>query len=106
VVLVDDKGNLRIHAPSTYKIRRGDVPAAFNVSLFRAGRSEEDVIYCSRLSTNPIVEVSAVVAVSVAAQSCNYSHNSNPNSHSGVQPQCQPRRRRSNQAVALASALA
>jgi xanthine dehydrogenase large subunit len=54
VVLVDDKGNLRIHAPSTYKIRRGDVPAAFNVSLFRAGRSEEDVIYCSRLSTNPI----------------------------------------------------
>ena len=51
----DDKGNLRIHAPSTYKITAfGAVPAAFNVSLFKAGRNEEDVIYCSRLSTNPI----------------------------------------------------
>jgi xanthine dehydrogenase large subunit len=46
---------LRIHAPSTYKIPAfGDVPSAFNVSLFKSGRNEEDVIYCSRLSTNLI----------------------------------------------------
>ena len=34
----DDKGHLRTHAPSTYKIPAcGDIPAAFNVSLFKAG---------------------------------------------------------------------
>lgn len=40
MVLVDDKGNLRIHAPSTYKILAfGDVPAAFKISPFKAAEA-------------------------------------------------------------------
>ena len=37
----DDKGHLRTHAPSTYKIPAcGDIPAAFNVSLFKAAAQQ------------------------------------------------------------------
>jgi xanthine dehydrogenase large subunit len=50
----DDKGHLRTHAPSTYKIPAcGDIPAAFNVSLFKAGRNKEDVIYRSKAVGEP-----------------------------------------------------
>ena len=50
----DDKGHLRTHAPSTYKIPAcGDVPAAFNVSLFKAGRNKEDVVYRSKAVGEP-----------------------------------------------------
>jgi xanthine dehydrogenase large subunit len=50
----DDKGRLRTHAPSTYKIPAcGDVPAAFNVSLFASGKNREDVIYRSKAVGEP-----------------------------------------------------
>jgi xanthine dehydrogenase large subunit len=50
----DDMGHLRTHAPSTYKIPAcGDVPAAFNVSLFKAGRNKEDVVYRSKAVGEP-----------------------------------------------------
>ena len=50
----DQQGHLRTHAPSTYKIPAcGDVPAAFNVSLFKAGRNREDVIYRSKAVGEP-----------------------------------------------------
>jgi xanthine dehydrogenase large subunit len=50
----DDKGRLRTHAPSTYKIPAcGDVPAAFNVSLFSGGKNREDVIYRSKAVGEP-----------------------------------------------------
>ena len=50
----DDKGHLRTHAPSTYKIPAcGDIPAAFNVSLFKAGRNKEDVVYRSKAVGEP-----------------------------------------------------
>ena len=50
----DDKGHLRTHAPSTYKIPAcGDIPAAFNVSLYKAGRNKEDVVYRSKAVGEP-----------------------------------------------------
>ena len=50
----DDKGHLRTHAPSTYKIPAcGDVPAEFNVSLFQAGHNKEDVVYRSKAVGEP-----------------------------------------------------
>ena len=50
----DDKGHLRTHAPSTYKIPAcGDIPASFNVSLFKAGRNQEDVVYRSKAVGEP-----------------------------------------------------
>jgi xanthine dehydrogenase large subunit len=50
----DDNGHLRTHAPSTYKIPAcGDIPAAFNVSLFKAGRNKEDVVYRSKAVGEP-----------------------------------------------------
>ncbi len=50
----DDKGRLRTHAPSTYKIPAcGDVPAQFNVSLYAAGRNVEDTIYRSKAVGEP-----------------------------------------------------
>jgi xanthine dehydrogenase large subunit len=50
----DHQGHLCTHAPSTYKIPAcGDIPAAFNVSLFKAGRNREDVIYRSKAVGEP-----------------------------------------------------
>jgi xanthine dehydrogenase large subunit len=50
----DDQGHLRTHAPSTYKIPAcGDIPAAFNVSLYKAGRNQEDVVYRSKAVGEP-----------------------------------------------------
>jgi xanthine dehydrogenase large subunit len=50
----DAAGRLRTHAPSTYKIPAcGDVPAAFNVAIYRAGRNAEDAIYRSKAVGEP-----------------------------------------------------
>ena len=50
----DDKGHLRTHAPSTYKIPAcGDIPAAFNVALYKPGRNTEDVVYRSKAVGEP-----------------------------------------------------
>jgi xanthine dehydrogenase large subunit len=50
----DEQGHLQTHAPSTYKIPAcGDVPAAFNVTLFKAGRNREDAIYRSKAVGEP-----------------------------------------------------
>ena len=50
----DDKGHLRTHAPSTYKIPAcGDIPAKFNVTLFKAGSNREDVVYRSKAVGEP-----------------------------------------------------
>ncbi len=50
----DASGHLRTHAPSTYKIPTcSDVPAAFNVAIYTAGRNHEDAIYCSKAVGEP-----------------------------------------------------
>jgi xanthine dehydrogenase large subunit len=50
----DANGHLRTHAPSTYKIPAcGDVPKAFNVSIYTAGRNHEDSIYRSKAVGEP-----------------------------------------------------
>jgi xanthine dehydrogenase large subunit len=50
----DANGRLRTHAPSTYKIPAcGDVPKAFNVSIYTAGRNHEDSIYRSKAVGEP-----------------------------------------------------
>ena len=50
----DHEGHLRTHAPSTYKIPTcGDIPAAFNVTLYQAGRNNEDVVYRSKAVGEP-----------------------------------------------------
>jgi len=50
----DDKGRLRTHAPSTYKIPvASDVPAAFNVKLYERGENVEDTIFRSKAVGEP-----------------------------------------------------
>lgn len=50
----DDDGNLRTHAPSTYKIpTSGDVPEEFNVRIWERGRNTEDTIYRSKAVGEP-----------------------------------------------------
>ena len=50
----DDQGNLRTHAPSTYKIpTSGDVPETFNVRIWERGRNVEDTIYRSKAVGEP-----------------------------------------------------
>ena len=50
----DAAGHLRTHAPSTYKIPAvSDVPAAFNVEIYAAGRNVEDTIYRSKAVGEP-----------------------------------------------------
>lgn len=49
----DDKGVLKTHAPSTYKIPTGrDVPEVFNVALYD-GDNQEDTIYRSKAVGEP-----------------------------------------------------
>jgi xanthine dehydrogenase large subunit len=69
----DDSGHLRTHAPSTYKIPAcGDVPAAFNVSLFKAGRNREDVVYRSKAVGEPplMLGISVFQALRDAIAAC------------------------------------
>lgn len=69
----DDKGHLRTHAPSTYKIPAcGDIPAAFNVSLYKAGRNREDVVYRSKAVGEPplMLGISVFQALRDAVAAC------------------------------------
>jgi xanthine dehydrogenase large subunit len=50
----DSAGQLRTHAPSTYKIpTSSDVPADFRVALFESGGNREDSIYRSKAVGEP-----------------------------------------------------
>ncbi|SMX25059.1 xanthine dehydrogenase molybdopterin binding subunit [Boseongicola aestuarii] len=68
----DDKGNLRTHAPSTYKIPAcSDRPDIFNVALWD-GANREDTIYRSKAVGEPplMLGISAFLALSDAVSAC------------------------------------
>ncbi|MGC8203605.1 xanthine dehydrogenase molybdopterin binding subunit [Aliiroseovarius sp. PTFE2010] len=68
----DDKGRLRTHAPSTYKIPAcSDRPRIFNVDLWHA-ENREDTIYRSKAVGEPpfMLGISAFLALSDACASC------------------------------------
>ncbi|MGI9368804.1 MAG: xanthine dehydrogenase molybdopterin binding subunit [Ruegeria sp.] len=68
----DDKGNLRTHAPSTYKIPAcSDRPDVFNVDLW-GGENREDTIYRSKAVGEPpfMLGISAWLAMSNAVAAC------------------------------------
>ena len=53
-LVFDEKGRLRTHAPSTYKIPcASDVPADFRVKLFESRGNKEDTIYRSKAVGEP-----------------------------------------------------
>jgi xanthine dehydrogenase large subunit len=53
-LVFDDKGRLRTHAPSTYKIPcASDVPADFRVALYDGGGNRMDTIYRSKAVGEP-----------------------------------------------------
>ena len=53
-LVYDEKGRLRTHAPSTYKIPcASDVPADFRVSLYESKGNKEDTIYRSKAVGEP-----------------------------------------------------
>lgn len=68
----DDKGRLRTHAPSTYKIPAcSDRPDIFNVALW-GGRNREATIYRSKAVGEPpfMLGISAFLALSDAVAAC------------------------------------
>ncbi|MEX0310076.1 MAG: xanthine dehydrogenase molybdopterin binding subunit [Tateyamaria sp.] len=68
----DDKGRLRTHAPSTYKIPAcADRPDIFNVALWD-GENRADTIYKSKAVGEPplMLGISAFLALSDAAAAC------------------------------------
>jgi len=68
----DDKGNLRTHAPSTYKIPAcSDRPDIFNVDLWD-GKKPENTIYRSKAVGEPpfMHGISALMALSNAVAAC------------------------------------
>ncbi len=68
----DDRGALRTHAPSTYKIpASGDVPEAFNVEIWQRGRNVEKTIYRSKAIGEPplMLCISVFSAISDAISS-------------------------------------
>ncbi|MCX8952414.1 xanthine dehydrogenase molybdopterin binding subunit [Ruegeria sp. NA] len=68
----DGKGNLRTHAPSTYKIPAcSDRPDIFNVALWD-GENREDTIYRSKAVGEPpfMLGISAWLALSNAVAAC------------------------------------
>ena len=68
----DDKGRLRTHAPSTYKIPAfSDQPDAFNVDLWD-GRNREETVYRSKAVGEPpfMLGISAFLALSDAVAAC------------------------------------
>ena len=68
----DDKGRLRTHAPSTYKIPAfSDQPDVFNVTLWD-GRNTEETIYRSKAVGEPpfMLGISAWLALSDAVSAC------------------------------------
>ncbi|WP_170573559.1 xanthine dehydrogenase molybdopterin binding subunit [Ruegeria atlantica] len=72
----DGKGNLRTHAPSTYKIPAcSDRPDIFNVALWD-GENREDTIYRSKAVGEPpfMLGISAWLALSNAVTACGDSY--------------------------------
>ena len=68
----DDKGRLRTHAPSTYKIPAcSDRPEVFNVALWE-GENREETVYLSKAVGEPplMLGISAFLALSDAVASC------------------------------------
>ncbi|MAB08683.1 MAG: xanthine dehydrogenase molybdopterin binding subunit [Rhodobacteraceae bacterium] len=68
----DDKGRLRTHAPSTYKIPAcSDRPEIFNVALWD-GANREETVYRSKAVGEPpfMLGISAFLALSDAIASC------------------------------------
>ncbi|PYG28516.1 xanthine dehydrogenase molybdopterin binding subunit [Pelagimonas varians] len=68
----DDKGRLRTHAPSTYKIPAcSDRPDIFNVSLWD-GQNTEDTIYRSKAVGEPpfMLGIAVLMALSDAVGAC------------------------------------
>ncbi|RVV97830.1 xanthine dehydrogenase molybdopterin binding subunit [Mesobaculum littorinae] len=68
----DDKGRLRTHAPSTYKIPAcSDRPAVFNVALWD-GQNREETIYRSKAVGEPpfMLGISVLLALSDAISAC------------------------------------
>ena len=68
----DDKGRLRTHAPSTYKIPAcSDRPEVFNVALWD-GANREETVYRSKAVGEPplMLGISAFLALSDAVASC------------------------------------
>jgi xanthine dehydrogenase large subunit len=68
----DDKGRLRTHAPSTYKIPAcSDRPRIFNVALWD-GENREETIYRSKAVGEPplMLGISAFLALSDAVAAC------------------------------------
>ena len=68
----DDRGRLRTHAPSTYKIPAcSDRPDVFNVAL-RDGANREDTIYRSKAVGEPpfMLGISVLMALSDACAAC------------------------------------
>jgi xanthine dehydrogenase large subunit len=68
----DDKGRLRTHAPSTYKIPAcSDRPDIFNVALWD-GENREETIYRSKAVGEPpfMLGISALMALSDACAAC------------------------------------
>ncbi len=68
----DDKGRLRTHAPSTYKIPAcSDRPDIFNVALWHAS-NREDTIFRSKAVGEPpfVLGISAFLALSDAVAAC------------------------------------
>ncbi len=69
----DDKGRLRTHAPSTYKIPAcSDRPPVFNVALWSQGHNRSDTIYRSKAVGEPpfMLGISALLALSDAVAAC------------------------------------
>ncbi len=69
----DAQGQLRTHAPSTYKIPAvGDVPPDFRVALWARGRNRENTIYRSKAVGEPPLMhgISAFQALVDAVASC------------------------------------
>ena len=72
----DDKGRLRTHAPSTYKIPAvSDRPAVFNVALWD-GANREETVYRSKAVGEPplMLGISALMALSDAVAACGKSY--------------------------------
>jgi len=76
----DDKGELRTHAPSTYKIPAcGDRPRIFNVDLFNSGGNRAETIFRSKAVGEPpfMLGISVLHAISDAVASV-ANHRINP----------------------------
>ncbi len=68
----DEAGNLKTHAPSTYKIpTSGDRPNEFNIAIWDKGKNKEDTIYRSKAVGEPplMLAISVLSALTDAVSS-------------------------------------